>query len=270
MPDLEVHGLAGSDAEQDAQHLKIGHLLSEAGVQAGAALLDESEVESGGVGNGLKMVGDGAVRIQLQVIVIQRNCRVRMRGEIRDSIFKSSAEVGILDRAPVARPPRGVYLELLQIRQAAGLRHAGDLAGWKNSEMAEIDGVCSERGDVMIEKGMVADFIVGVVHDVLGHVAIEHLERSHIIRCEASADFSAVLHEVNRGESLVGRAAEFGVLNPQVGLDLFEGAEEAKNSDVAPCDRETAGLLCKDRIWVGQHSRAQRCSACSDSTSLQE
>ena len=51
VPGLEVHDLGAPDAEQDPQHLGMGDPLGELRVEAGAALLDEGEVEAGRVGD---------------------------------------------------------------------------------------------------------------------------------------------------------------------------------------------------------------------------
>ncbi len=38
LPGLKVHGLAWADTQQDSQNFQIGYLLSERGIEAGAAL----------------------------------------------------------------------------------------------------------------------------------------------------------------------------------------------------------------------------------------
>src|SRR5919198_1267907 len=45
LPGLEVLRLGGPDAEQDPQDLGVAHPLRQRRIQAGAALLDEREVE---------------------------------------------------------------------------------------------------------------------------------------------------------------------------------------------------------------------------------
>lgn len=63
VPDLEMHGLAWPDTEQDSEYFKIGDFLGETWIQAAATLFDEAKVESRGVRDGLEMVGYGAVWI---------------------------------------------------------------------------------------------------------------------------------------------------------------------------------------------------------------
>src|SRR5260370_22087906 len=73
MPNLEVHGLARANAQQDSQHFQIGDLLCQRRVKAGATLLDEAKVEARSIGNRLKVGWDSAVRVQDQVIIIDWN-----------------------------------------------------------------------------------------------------------------------------------------------------------------------------------------------------
>ena len=53
VPRLEVRDLGAADTQQDPQDLQVGYLLCERGIQAAAALLDEREVESRSVRDGL-------------------------------------------------------------------------------------------------------------------------------------------------------------------------------------------------------------------------
>ena len=57
LPCLEMHRFRRANADQDAQHLDAGRALCHGGIQTGSTLLDRSEVESGGVGYGLKEIG---------------------------------------------------------------------------------------------------------------------------------------------------------------------------------------------------------------------
>ena len=53
VPSLEVRDLGAADTQQYPQDFQVGYLLCERGIQAAAALLDEREVESRSVGDGL-------------------------------------------------------------------------------------------------------------------------------------------------------------------------------------------------------------------------
>jgi hypothetical protein len=63
MPRLKVHGLRGTDTEQDAQHFQIADPLSQRWVEASATLLNKPKVESGCVGDRLEVVLRGQVGI---------------------------------------------------------------------------------------------------------------------------------------------------------------------------------------------------------------
>jgi hypothetical protein len=76
----------------------------------------------------------------------------------------------------------------------------------------------------------VADFIVGVVVDVLGHVAIQFLKSSHVQSIAA----------VDSGDFAVLGSSQLRILEPKVGLDDFGGSQNPENSDVSV--REVAVL----------------------------
>src|SRR5206468_1892237 len=80
LPDLKVHRLRRADAEQDAQHLRMGDALRQRWVEARAALLDERKVESGRVGDRLEVVLRGQVSIRA------RNGRKLARAQAGDRL----------------------------------------------------------------------------------------------------------------------------------------------------------------------------------------
>ena len=57
-PSLKVSGLGGPDAKQNAQDFDMGDPLCQRRIEAAAALLNGAEMESGGEGNRLEVVGD--------------------------------------------------------------------------------------------------------------------------------------------------------------------------------------------------------------------
>src|SRR4029077_1103931 len=91
----------------------------------------------------------------------------------------------------------------------------------KRSERIEIHGLSTPRGQVGVQKGGVAHLVVGVVGDVLGHVAVEVLKRGHV-GSVASVD-----------------SAKLVVLLPEIGLEYLGGGEESKDRSVPL--RELAG-----------------------------
>src|SRR6266566_7360382 len=140
-------------------------------------------------------------------------------GQVRDRILKRTSEVGILCIAAVACPPSRVNGELLQIGEPAVLWHAGYPAGWQNGEVAQIDGLRALRCQIIVEKLMMADLVVGVVGDVLRHVTVEHLKSDHVIRSKSGSDCFAIELQIDPREALgaghgICWAAELSVLNP--------------------------------------------------------
>jgi len=95
--------------------------------------------------------------------------------------------------------------------------------------VAQVDLLCAFRLQVVVEKPVVADLIVGVVGDVLRHIAVEHEEPGDVGWSEPSNDFLPVEFEINWRLALIGCSAKFGILNPQVGFDLLQGAQEGEN-----------------------------------------
>src|SRR5258708_10341602 len=78
MPGLEMRGFRRTNGQQNAQHFDVAHALSKRRIKTVAALLDESKVEAGRVGDGLRVDGNTAwlVRIRYQVLVAPGNGRV--------------------------------------------------------------------------------------------------------------------------------------------------------------------------------------------------
>src|SRR5207302_3323588 len=86
-------------------------------------------------------------------------------------------EVGVC-HAAVARPEAGIDRELGEIGEApSGLVRAVRLTARQYAEMGKIRGTCAFCFQIIAEKGGVADFVVGIVVDVLRHVPVEELQR---------------------------------------------------------------------------------------------
>src|SRR5580704_5046404 len=260
VPGLEVHDLAAADAEQNPQDFQIGYLLRQRRVQAASALLDECEVESRRVRNRLQMVGDVALGIQAQVGIAQGNGRMLSLSEIWNCVLESSSKVWIRGRAAVPCPPFSVYRQLLQVGEAACLGNARDFTRGQNGKIfRQVDGLSALRLQVVVEKPVMTDLIVSVVGDVLRHIAVEYQEPRDVIWSEPSDDFLAVEFQIDWRLALIGRSAEFGVLNPQVGLDLLQGAQEGQNCDVALGDWRAILVPPECRCGPRQQGRAHGC-----------
>src|ERR1700719_3367798 len=91
-------------------------------------------------------------------------------GEIWNRVLKSSSEIRIRGVAAVKGPPGGVDGQLLQVGKAAILRNAGYLARRQNGKTAQVDRFCTLGLQIIIQKSVVTDFVVGVVGYVLRHI----------------------------------------------------------------------------------------------------
>src|SRR5713101_6612142 len=125
---LEVLCLGWPDAEQDAQHFRMGDPLSQRWVEAGPPLLDKGKVESSRVGDRLEMVFGG------QVAIVSGNRRELSRTQTGDCLSESVTEVGILRAAAVPRPPTGVHRELHEVGEPSDLLGACRLTAWQRAK----------------------------------------------------------------------------------------------------------------------------------------
>lgn len=94
-----MHCLGWTDAEQDTQHFRTAHPLSERWVETGAALFDEREVKSGRESDGFDVVHCGWVADQVTVLVDGDASRISVRPGDRRPIVNVNClgkhEVGI-------------------------------------------------------------------------------------------------------------------------------------------------------------------------------
>src|SRR6266436_1589769 len=94
--------------------------------------------------------------------------------KIWDRIFEVATEIRVHRPAPVPCPPCGVYGQLLQIGKPPVLWDSSYLARRQDCESTQVDGLCAFRNEVVVEKSVVADLIIGIIGDVLRHVAVEN------------------------------------------------------------------------------------------------
>src|SRR4051794_21263513 len=106
MPRLEMHGLGGTDTEQDSQYFVTAYALRQRWVEAGAALLNKAKVEACGVGDGLQMIR------RSEITVIAGNRRKLARAQSGNCLREGVAKIGIHVIAAVARPPARVHGQL--------------------------------------------------------------------------------------------------------------------------------------------------------------
>jgi hypothetical protein len=119
--------------------------------------------------------------------------------QIGDGIFESAPEVWIRRRASVPRPPGRIDDELLKIGEPAILRDSGYSARWQHREPTQVNRLRTFRYEIVVEKSMMADLIVGVIGDVLRHIAVKNLKGSHVARGKAFLDGLAVEYKIDGG-----------------------------------------------------------------------
>lgn len=223
-------------------------------------MLDESEMEAGGEGDSLGVDADatGLAGIGDQVFIGSGDGGVLVDGQRWNGLreLEAGIEVRIIGVVTVPGPEAGVDGELGEIGETPGLRNAGHFAGRKGCEIfVEVDGTGALRFQIVFEERSVTEFIVGVVDDVLRHVAIQNLQPADIQRREAGGNGVAILiGQVDRGNArragTDAGAAEFGVLFPQIGFNRLQRLEETKNRGIA--SREATGSF----VFPGQRGKS--------------
>src|SRR2546428_11819431 len=97
----------------------MGNPLRQRWVDAGAALLDEREVEARRVGDRLDVVSGG------EVAIVSGNRRKLPFQQTRDGWGERVTEIGVLGAAAVLRPVTGVHGELHEVGEPPDLLGAG-------------------------------------------------------------------------------------------------------------------------------------------------
>ena len=146
------------------------------------------------------------------------------------------AKIGVL-LASVSRVPAGVHIEPQEVGEPADLLGPGRRAAWQRSKRVEVDWLRAFRLQIGVQEGRMAQLIIGIVADVLGHVTIE------ILKC-----------------SLVGRISSCGspqlvVLLPQIALDEFGRRQKSQDCNVASGKCVVFHVLSSHVAWdhrIGQ------------------
>jgi hypothetical protein len=141
---------------------------------------------------------------------------------IKDKVW---IEIGVVVVAAIAGPETGVDIEVHQVRKPSDLCGPDRFTAGQIGKLIEVDRVSADRLQVGVDEGKVALFGVSVVVDVLRHVDVKDLQRSHVER-------AAALDPVLFG--ILG-SSEFGVLLPQIGLEDFRSSQELRDGDVTLC-----------------------------------
>src|SRR5215469_16180191 len=188
----EAHCLlcpAWADAQKDSQNFCIGYLLRQSGIEARATLLDKREMESRREGDRLEVRRNrcrvvSAKGATSRIGIASGDRCVLPYIQTRDCLNERCAQVEIgIRNAAVARPKTGIYCELREVCEPSSrLVCSSRLTAGQSSKLTEVDCLRALRFQVRFQKGGVADLIIGVVVDILGHVAIKNLKGAHIKR----------------------------------------------------------------------------------------
>src|SRR5579863_602924 len=249
MPGLEVRSFHGADAEQNAQNIYVGNALRQRRIKTAATLLDEGEVESRGECDGLDAVGNVEGRNvggTFQVIVCSGNSGAVHDGlGLREGKF---GKIGVIGGAAVAGPEAGVDGEIHQVGEAAKVARARGFAAGQVGEWRKVNRLGADGFEVGVNESLVTQLVVGVVVNVLRHVAVENLQRSLVIGAAAAdARLFGVLD-----------STEFGVLDPQIAFKNFRGRQKAEDGNVALGDGRAGRVLSKSREAFGHDPRSDR------------
>ena len=90
------------------------------------------------------------------------------------------AEIRVLRAAAVARPITGVHGELHQVGKPSDLLGACRFTARQRAKLIQIDGIPTLRNQVGVDELEMADLILGIVVDILGHVPIQYLQGSRV------------------------------------------------------------------------------------------
>ena len=146
--------------------------------------------------------------------------------QTRDGWWEGVTEIGVLRAAAVLSPPTGIHGELHEVCEPSDLLGAGRFTARQRAKLIQIDWISAFRNQVRIDKREVAELILGIVVDILGHVPIQHF-KGFDISCTPTPPWDFAVLD----------ASKFVVLLPQIGFEDFGRRQEPENSYVSA--RET-------------------------------
>ena len=133
----------------------------------------------------------------------------------------------------VAGPPTSVDGKLRQVSEPVSDQVRIDSrrsAAHQSAKLIEICRSGSLGDEVRVEKGVVSDFIIGVVVDVHGHVLVKDFQGFSVGFISSPTRYFVILH-----------ASEFVVLDPKVSLEYFCRRCESKQSRIPRCQTPGRG-----------------------------
>src|SRR5712692_6055960 len=122
-------------------------------------------------------------------------------------LWKSVTEIGVFRATAIPSPPAGVHGELHDIGEPADLLSACRLTAWQRTKLVQVDYVRAFGFQVSVNEYFVGQLILGIVMDILIHVAVENLQGRGVDRATtAPRDFPTL------------NTPQFAILLPQVHL----------------------------------------------------
>ena len=91
-------------------------------------------------------------------------------GQCGKRLRERVAEVRILRRAAISRPPTCIHRKLGKVGKPAKLVGARRFATGQSTELVEVHGVRALGGEICVDENLVAKFIFRVVVNVLRHI----------------------------------------------------------------------------------------------------
>src|SRR6266700_3565768 len=161
----------------------------------------------------------------LQVIIVSGNRRKLPLEQPWNGLSERVTKIGVLGAAAVAGPITGVHGELHEVGEPSDLLGACGFTARQRAKLVQVDGIGALRNQICVDECEVADFILGIVVDILVHVPVEHFKGSSVACTPAPPWDFAVLD-----------ASQFVVLLPQIAFDDFDRGQEPENA-TSPCVR---------------------------------
>src|SRR5579864_7773789 len=174
--------LHAANAHQDSQYLSVGCLKSQGGIEARTTLLDKCKVKPCRVCNCLhaSLLGSGwrdwLRLVWRRVAIVERYRRLVVDSE---RPLEIRSQVRIL-RAAMPCVPVEIDIELQQVCQPANSFGTSRLTAGQGTEYVQVHGRLALRDQISIQERRMAQFIVGIVGDILRHIAIQVAERGYI------------------------------------------------------------------------------------------
>ena len=99
--------------------------------------------------------------------------------QTRNCLIEGCAEIGV-GRAAVPDPPTGVHRKAGEVCEPSDLSGPVRGAARQSTKVIEVDCRRALRSQVRVKEGGMANLIVGVVVNVLVHVAVKNLKGSRV------------------------------------------------------------------------------------------